>query len=404
MNNTNDSLLSCLFYQITYKIKLLCISNLCVELKGGDMKKIILLLLLSIAMCSSNVIAQPAITKKDHDQHDRQAEGAKMMRKHLEKISDVANSTGSGDEKNIKGYVVSNQVATFSNIPKRIDNEIKELKKQARSLIRTVAIDIELSGGKSGPLTMDEKGDVHYVPPDSPLPEEFNSKRESLLTAQLNNNVSIRSGAMAIQLLVEINNSLKKQAAKAVPKEKEKIFMQQAVLVYEMADIALGLLNGLTLEGKEAITSLYHEIEGEIKKLNAEIETQIQEARKLQEQGVCSAEYADKEIKTNHLLQQANKHSLDVWKDVLVQMGTQEKYLHKLQEKKFFIKHIRNQAELQLKTLRVMRKAKELRRTIGNLDELVSSIGELDLLRLDEDTVRDLLGYGDNVKYDLNRD
>ncbi|MCI5121231.1 MAG: hypothetical protein D3908_08595, partial [Candidatus Electrothrix sp. AUS4] len=174
------------------------------------MKKIVLLLFV-VVFCASSAIAQPPKAKADYDSSKEQAALEKIMREHLERMSDKANSTGSGDENNIKGYVLSTQIRTFSGISENIKNEINEMKEQARLLIRTVATDIELTSGTSGVLIMDEKGKIRYKP-DPSLPEELNSKRESLLRAQMDNNVSVRSATMAMKLLVEINNSFKERA------------------------------------------------------------------------------------------------------------------------------------------------------------------------------------------------
>ncbi|MCI5137211.1 MAG: formylglycine-generating enzyme family protein, partial [Candidatus Electrothrix sp. AR1] len=135
-----------------------------------------------------------------YEQSARQAL-ERIIREQIEKISDIANSIDSSDENNIKGYVLSTQISTFSDIPENIDNEIKKIKEQVQLLIRTVAVDIEVNRGKSGILSIDENGKVQYEPNLS-LPEELNKKRESFLKAKLKNNVSIRSTAMAIQLFL----------------------------------------------------------------------------------------------------------------------------------------------------------------------------------------------------------
>ncbi|WPD22600.1 MAG: hypothetical protein SD837_20740 [Candidatus Electrothrix scaldis] len=368
--------------------------------------KQLILLLAGIILCLSNAIAQqhpdPAPdANSDYEQRARQAL-ERITQEQIEKISDTANSTKSGDEHNIKGYVLSTHIRTFSDIPKNIDNEIKEIKEQARLLIRTVATDIEINGGKSGTLSIDKDGKVQYTPNPS-LPEELNKKREKLLKAKLDNNVSIRSAAMALHLLVGINDSLKEQATKATSRqEKEKVFMKQAIFVYEMADITLELLNGLTLEGKNIIEDLHKDAQERVETRIADIEKQKKEARKLKDQELMSEEDYTNELHTYDLMEEANRRSLDAWKKVIEQMGTQEKFILNLQKKTALIRYKRDKAKVQLETLRDLRQIAELRDSIGSLDDLVTSIADLDLLRLDEDTVSDLLGYG--VKNDPSRD
>ncbi|MCI5121993.1 MAG: hypothetical protein D3908_12540, partial [Candidatus Electrothrix sp. AUS4] len=165
------------------------------------------------------------------------------------------------------------------------------------------------------------------------------------------------------------------------------------------ADITLELLNRLTLEGKSVIDTLHQEAQREVKKRMDKIENQIKEARELQAQGIFSHEDADKEIEIYKLLQRANERCLDAWKEVLARTGNQEDFLKSLEEQKKLISYKRNQAEVQLETLRGIRQLSELRDVIGNLDALASSVSKLELLRLDEETVRDLLGYN-GVIYD----
>ncbi|MCI5138383.1 MAG: hypothetical protein D3922_08195 [Candidatus Electrothrix sp. AR1] len=206
-----------------------------------------------------------------------------------------------------------------------------------------------------------------------------------------------------VELLVGINDSLKELIENATTRqEKNKLLIKQAIFVYEMAGVTLELLNGLILEGKGTIENLYQEAQKKVASRVAAIERKIQKAREFSKKDLISVEASVEEIEKLELLRQANERSLGVWEKVVAQMDIQEEFIKDLQKKKALIKYKRDQAQVQLETLRDIRQVKELRDVIGSLDELVISISELDLLRLDEDTVGELLGYP--VKDDSNSD
>jgi hypothetical protein len=316
-----------------------------------------------------------------------------IVKKQLNRIRDKSNSSGSDDEKNINGYVLSSHIRSFSDIPKNIDHEIEEIKEQTRLLIRRMAMDIEVSGGDSGILTVSDDGEIHYEP-NPKLPKNLNKKRESLLKANLKNSVSVRSAAMAIHLLANINEGLKSQAYKAKTRQqKEKVYILQAVYIYEMADITLELLNSLVLEGKPIIDKLHGEAKSRVQARIEDINRQRVKAKNLEEEGLLTLKQFKGEENTYTLMEKANEQSLDAWNKLILTVGKQQDFIANLKSKKGLIEYKRDKAKLQMETLRDLRQAAELRDAIGSLDDLVASVSSLDLLVLDERTVRVLLGY-----------
>jgi len=160
-----------------------------------------------------------------------------------------------------------------------------------------------------------------------------------------------------------------------------------------MADITLELLNGLTLEGKKTIDKLHQDAKTRVKQRIADIETQINRAKNLVKQGLLTATQLKKEEYSYNLMRQANMQSLDAWTDLIQQVSSQQNFLDNLQQKKSLIEYKRGKAKTQLETLRDLRQVAELKDAIGSLDGLVASVADLDLLVLDENTVRSLLGY-----------
>ncbi len=318
-----------------------------------------------------------------------------IVRQQIEQIKDKANSTESNHEHNIKDFVLSTHIRSFNDIGKHIDSEIKQQQTQIRLLIRRVATDIEVSGGNSGTLRIDDNGQIHYQGnPD--IPKALNAKRKALIEANLQNNVSVRSAELAIKMLATINDNLKEQAQHAKTRaQKERVYMSQAIYVYEMSSITLDLLDNLTLEGKTAIESLYQENQQRVSARHQNIAAQISKAQTLAEQGLLSQSALKREKDSYTLMLAANEQSLDAWQNLMQRLNRDSGFLQKLKKNQALIAYKRDKAKLQLETLRDLRHLAELRDVIGSLDELVATVADVDLLVLDEQTVRTLLGYND---------
>jgi len=340
-----------------------------------------LLVLMTFASAETNYVDQAMDALKE------------ISTEQVEKIETTANSTNSKDTENLKGFVLSTQITTFSDIPKSIDAEIKQIKEETRLLIRQVALDIEMhKGNKSGSLSLDEKGNVHYEA-DPNLPDDLNKKRKEFLEANLKNNVSMRSAYLALSLLGSINNEIIIQAKAAKGrKAKEKLYMKQAIYVYEISDIVLSLLNELTLDGKNSIHTLHKEAEARVNKNLKNIAIQKKKVKQLNAKGLISANELDKELDGLNNIEQANKSSLNMWDGILKTIDGQESYLNELKNKREVIEYKQAKAKIQIETLRDIRGAAALKNSIGAIDDLVSSVEQLDLLILDEHVVTELLG------------
>ena len=295
-----------------------------------------------------------------------------------------------------KEFINNTKIRTFSDIAKNTDQEIESKKEDIRLLVRQIATDIELHhNSKSGTLSLDDKGNVVYVP-NPKLGIDVNTKREKLLKANMQNNVSVRSAYMALSLLGNINNELIAQAKKARGrKAKEKLFMMQAVLVYEVADIVLDLLNDLTLDGKNSIETLHAEAKKNVSESIHNIQKRKEDAKKLHKKGLITAEGLEKELDGLTLMEQANEKSLDAWKGILGRIDNQQKYLENLKQKSDLVKYKRDKAKDQIATLRNIKNVGALKDSIGSLDNLVGEVDKLELIKLDDREVSALLGEYD---------
>jgi Ulp1 family protease len=173
----------------------------------------------------------------------------------------------------------------------------------------------------------------------------------------------------------------------------ESLYMKQAVYVYEMADMTLKLLDELSLEGKPIIDSLHEDAKNRVKNRTEEINKQVTEAKSLLEKNLLTEDKYKKEEDSLLLMKKANEQSLHAWDELMQRVGSQENFINNLKNKRDLVKYKRDKALLQIETLRDIKVVSEGMNIIGNLDDLVSIIADLDLLVLDEQTVRTLLGY-----------
>jgi hypothetical protein len=290
-------------------------------------------------------------------------------------------------------FLAKTKIRTFSDIIKNTDQEIEATKREIRTLIGQIATDIELNhNSKSGALSIDDRGRIFYTPNPN-LTAEVNKKRETLLRANMQNNVSVRSAYMALSLLGGVNNELITQAKNARSrKEKEKLYMMQAVLVHEVADIVLDLLNSLTLDGKNSIKTLHSEAQKDVKESVQNINKRKEEAKTLYKKGLISSDGLEKELDGLTLMEHANERSLDAWKGILNKIDDQQKYLDNLKEKRDLVKYKRDKAKDQIATLRNVKNVAALKDSIGTLDNLVGAVDSLELIKLDDSEISALLG------------
>lgn len=311
----------------------------------------------------------------------------------IEKIHKQANSARSADASYVDGFTLSGDIVKFKDIPRKVDNQINLIQKQVYLLIKKVATDIELNKSTSGTLTMNDKGEVLYIP-NKDIPQQIDAKREDLLRANLKNSVSIRSAFLAFNLMSELNRELTDKAQKEKDrKTKEKLLITQAIYVYEMSEMVLQLLSSLELEGIATIYNLHQNAKDRSKQHVAEINKHKEKAKALKEKNLITDEALANELNSLDFLVRANLSNLEAWTGILDKTGKQKDFLANVKMKKDLIAYKRDKAKIQLETLRDLAQTAELRESIGSLDDIVASVANLDLVILDEDTISTLLGY-----------
>lgn len=315
-----------------------------------------------------------------------------VVQETLEKIHDKANSTNSPDRRNITGFVLSTEVSTFRDIPANIDQDIQHLRESIRALIFRVATDIELTGS-SGKASISEGGVISY----EDLPADAVKEIERLMDAKAKNNVSVRSVHLAIKMLTNLNKQLMTEAEKAINvQQKRKLYIMQSAFVYEMSDIVAEFLNNVSLEGKEELEKISNEHQQRINERVQEIDTLIGKVKQAQSQGAISAESAGRQENSYNLMKGANQQTLQAWQEFTQKISQQDNALQNIKSKHVAIELIRDNAKMQLDTLRDIAVVGEFHSLIGNIDELMATIEGLELLELEPETVRTLL-FGNPV-------
>ena len=305
----------------------------------------------------------------------------------------ISDESANGDTE----AIMHTRIATFADVSPQIRHEVAQMKKQIRYLIRQIALDIELHNNNySGTLSMGKDGKIIYKPSPN-LSRRLNEQRQRLLKATTNMNVSIRSAYIALKLLSAMNNEIIKKARETKDrKSKEKLYMKQAIYVYEMSDIVLELLNSLTLDGKNDILNLHDTAKNLAQQHIRDTERLKVKARTLQQKGLITPDKLQKELDALALQENAIQSSLGAWNEILDKIGNYEKYLKKLKAQRDLVEYKKDKAKLQIETLQDIRGVAVLKEQIGNIDNLVEAVDQLDLLVLDEDTVNQLLGNYEN--------
>jgi hypothetical protein len=327
----------------------------------------------------------------EYEQRLRGMMGAahKVATEKLGKLYDTTNSTKSPDERNIKGFVLSTDVRTFREIPEHVDREIAKIQESIRFIIFQVATDAEEYQGDTGTLVYNSLHGIGY----KNLPKDAIKKYKRLMEGKKKNNVSVRSVQIAIQLLASINKEIMADAERETNIErKRRLYITQAAYVYEMADIVLDVLNNVSLEGKPVLEQIKNDSERRLRSRLSEIEIELERIDRAKATRAITEKYAASLQKSYTLMKKANETTLQAWDDLMKQVSKQENWLKNIKKQSISIELKRNAAKHQLGTLRDLYVLSDLVSLVGDLEELVASIQEIELLELDEETVITLIG------------
>lgn len=359
------------------------------------------LLLFKITLLSTFLLVVPSVQaeKTNSLTQAKYIEGLSIVVKELlEQLHTKANSTNSPDKRNIKGFVLSTEVRSFRDIPINVDQEIQSLREDIRALIYKVATDIEL-GGNTGEIFVTPNGFVNY----EDLPKDAVDEYKRLMHAKQINNISVQSVSVAIQMLSNLNQQLMQEAERAINiQQKRRLYITQSAFVYEMSDIVLELLDKVSLEGKVELERISQEHQQQINERMQSIDTAIKRVKQAASQGAISAEMAKVREDSYTLIKQANQKTLETWQEIMNNISKQNNALQTIKSKRIAIEIVRDNAKIQLDTLRDIAVVGEFHSLIGNIDKLVATVKDLELLELTPEVVSILL-FGNPVYERMER-
>lgn len=349
-------------------------------------KKVLFLIVIAFGIFSINFSYADSSGGYAKELKNKLDDAEKVAREEFNKLHDTVNSTKSPDERNVKGFVLSTEVLTFKDIPENVDKEISIIRDRIRQLIFHVATDIETTGS-TGSVNISQGGSIDYD-----LPADARRRYENIMEAKVKNNVSVMAVKVSFELLSAVNKSLISEAKKENNVSvKRKAYITQAAFVYEMSDIVLDILDKIELEGKPSLKTLKAEQDTKLKARKAKLEKSLQKVESSFKAGKVGEKPFKSLEKSYGNLLKVTEAQLEGWEDLMGKVGKQDNWLNDIKNKKDLVEFKRDLAKHQLDTLRDMYVLENAMSIIGNMDELVEIIENIELLELDEKTVQKLL-------------
>ena len=202
----------------------------------------------------------------------------------------------------------------------------------------------------------------------------------------------MRSLNLAIKMLTDLNQQLINAAEKETEIDRRNnLYITQAAYVFEMADIVLEVVDKVNLEGKATIEALHQDYKNKVQQRQQEIDKELADINQSAQSGSISTDYAQKLNTSYAHMKKANQIGLQAWTKVMGKIQQQDNWLNKMKAMRDTIRFKRNEAKFQLATLRDLGVLRGVNKIVDNMDQLVTTVGSMELLVLDEGTVRCLI-------------
>lgn len=124
----------------------------------------------------------------------------------------------------------------------------------------------------------------------------------------------------------------------------------------------------------------------------ADIEKQKVKTKELVKNGDIPQGNLEQSLKRLDQMINAQSLMMNSWESMMNKLGKEGQYLKKLKSKNRLLKYYKENARLQIVTLRGLKTVADLKDSIGSLDKLIGIVGSLDLAPLDDRAVSQLLG------------
>lgn len=328
----------------------------------------------SIQEETDRILSRAESDKKIRDKYAKF--GAKAVEdeiKHIREVTRVgANSIGRDGE-----FMVSTDLIQLRQISDEVKARIEGRKKAIKNIIGAAARDIE--NERRTRITLNENG-------------RFSHTVERLDDAIYENNISMRSLSVAINMIVELSKGLYEEAQTEVDRDRKyDLSVEYTAFVYELSSIVIEILENFESNGVTELNQLFSEQKNAHDRIRGRIKNFESRDKKLLSKGVITKE----ELQQNKKRFSDYIAALDVvmteWGNIMSLLEEQNNWVTSLKGKTERLRKQRDDAGLQLEILSV------LRNTMGVLEylqgvEAVIDIAELPLLEIDAELAYQLLG------------
>lgn len=286
--------------------------------------------------------------------------------------------TGFSSVGNDGRYKISYDVMTIKDIDDVVKAKIEGRKTAIRNIIFETAKDIENNQYASvvfenNILSKDEQEEVK---------EFYNAVNE--------NNISLRSLAMSIKMVVEISKEMYNSAINAtVPQIKKDLYIEYTAFAHELSNIVVDLLENFEQKGVIELQSLYSKQKSIVDETTTKIKIKSEEYSRRFDSGNIMEENYKKKIKMHEDLISVLDESLAQWVVLFETIEKQKDWANNVQSKVQDFRDLRDDAGLQLEVLAVMGVTMGILDHFNNLGE-ITEIALIPLLSINIELVNDL--------------
>ena len=255
----------------------------------------------------------------------------------------------------------------------RVLKKLDKIRKDIRAVIQVTAREIEFN--RDFTITVNEKG--------LELSESQREKLKHFSDAVIENNMSLRSQALAVKLLIGFNDQIISKAETEVePQKRRRLYAVQAIYVFELANTIIDLLDSLSATSADELLELYKQEMNEIDSIK----------ERIVERNQRFSNYLDE---NNSYDRSAGwirglNETQNGWGQVLQIIQDQEEWVSDAKSKRELFEKIKTDAGLQLSVLERTMILGEVLESLESFREVLK-IDDIPLLSLDAEVVLDLL-------------
>ena len=307
--------------------------------------------------------------------------------KEVGRIHELAQSTGSASENNVSGTVTSDLALGFVDKPAGFNRQLQTLQSTLQSSLSEAAREIE-EEHRTSLLRETDSGAVY-----ASLSGAATARADEIATAVGDNNISVMTVYLAMQLSMNLNNKLIDDAlSEKNPVERRKLYMTQAAYVYEFSNIVNRILDDAQLAGLESLQALRNDNQSRISRRLAQINLQRRTLRDDVQSGMMTDQSAGRMEKSYVQIIRVNQEVMAVWNYLLESTVAQQEFFASLPGRAAQVKQKQQLAKFQMDTLRDVLMVGANLDPLERIEDASLLLDQLPLLELDQARVLQLVG------------